>query len=232
MGKVQQLEEYLQKHLRHVHYVTPTSPDYAQLREALIIDSPAVPIAITRPKDTDDIAALVQYAVSSDIEITVRTGGHDLWGRCFAQDALAIDMREIKFVHVADDRCSAKIGGGTLTGDLVSTLAQHKLATATGNISSVDYVGWATLGGYGPFLPNYGLGVDQIIGAKLVNHEGKVVQVNSEMLRAIRGGGGTLGVIVELSIKGYSLDKVTLRYDILVTKHADVQSVSWRFYHI
>jgi FAD/FMN-containing dehydrogenase len=161
MDKVQQLEENLRKHLPHVHYVTLTSPDYAELREAFTIDNPAVPIAIARPKSAEDVAALIQYAVNSNIEISVRTGGHDLWGRCFAHDSLAIDMRDIAFVHVADDRCSAKIGGGTLTGGLVATLAHHKLATATGNISSVGYLGWATHGGYGPFLANFGLGVDQ-----------------------------------------------------------------------
>ena len=214
MDKGQQLVEHLTKHLPHVHYVTPTSPDYAELREAFIIDNPVVPIAIARSKSAEDVAALVQYAVTSDIEISVRTGGHDLWGRCFAHEALAIDMRDIAFVHVADDRCSAKIGGGTLTGELVATLTQHKLATATGNISSVGYVGWATHGGYGPFLANFGLGVDQIVGAKLVNHEGEIVQANTEVLRAIRGGGGTIGVIVELTVKVYQLEKVKLLYQI------------------
>jgi FAD/FMN-containing dehydrogenase len=64
------------------------------------------------------------------------------------------------------------------------------------------------LTGYGPFVGNYGLGVDQILGAKVVNCEGKLVEGDERMLQAIRGGGGTLGVIVEMTIKVYPLDKV------------------------
>lgn len=208
MAKIQQLEEHLRNHLPHLRYATPTSISYAELREAFIIDNTAVPLAIVRPKTADDVAALIQYAVSAGIEVTVRTGGHDLYGRCFAQDALALDMRDIAFVHVTDDRSSVTLGGGILMGDLAMGLAAHKLATAMGSVSSVGYVGWSTHGGYGPFTSNFGLGADQILAAKVVNYEGKIVEAGPEMLHAIRGGGGTLGVIVELTVKAYSLDKV------------------------
>ena len=208
MAKTQQLEEHLRNYLPDLHYATPTSSNYAELRETFIIDNTAVPLAIVRPKTADDVASLIQHAVSVGIEITVRTGGHDLYGRCFAQDALTLDMRVMSFVHVADDRSSATLGGGILAGDLATVLAAHKLATAMGSVSSVGYVGWATHGGYGAFTSNYGLGTEQILAAKVVNHEGKIVEANAEMLRAIRGGGGTLGVIVELTVRVYDLDKV------------------------
>jgi FAD/FMN-containing dehydrogenase len=52
------------------------------------------------------------------------------------------------------------------------------------------------------------MGVDQILGAKVVNCEGKLVEGDERMLQAIRGGGGTLGVIAEMTIKIYPLDKV------------------------
>jgi FAD/FMN-containing dehydrogenase len=52
------------------------------------------------------------------------------------------------------------------------------------------------------------MGVDQILGAKVVNCEGRLVEGDGKILQAIRGGGGTLGVIVEMTIKVYPLDKV------------------------
>ena len=57
-------------------------------------------------------------------------------------------------------------------------------------------------------MGNFGLGVDQILGAKVVTHEGKIVEADERMLQVIRGGGGTLGVIVAMTIKVYPLDKV------------------------
>ena len=208
MSKLQKFETFLQNQHPQIRYVTPPDPGYAELRQAFILDNPAVPLAIVRPQSAEDVASLVTFAVATGIDITVRTGGHDLYGRCFAQDALAIDMRDISYVRVDDTNSYAAIGGGTLAGELAEGLTEHNLVTPLGFVSSVGYVGWATHGGYGQFVGNYGMGVDQIIGATMVNHEGKVVTANSEMLHAIRGGGGTLGVIVEVKIKVYPLEKV------------------------
>lgn len=52
------------------------------------------------------------------------------------------------------------------------------------------------------------MGVDQILGAKIVNWKGRIVEADERMLQAIRGGGGTLGVIVAMTIKVYPLEKV------------------------
>lgn len=52
------------------------------------------------------------------------------------------------------------------------------------------------------------MGVDQIIEATIINCEGKIVKADESMLQAIRGGGGTLGVIGEMTVKVYALDKV------------------------
>ncbi|KAJ3544214.1 hypothetical protein NM208_g3175 [Fusarium decemcellulare] len=53
----------------------------------------------------------------------------------------------------------------------------------------------------------YGSGVDQILGAKIVNVQGQTQTADEELLVGIRGGGGSLGIITELTIKVYSLDK-------------------------
>lgn len=81
---------------------------------------------------------------------------------------------------------------------------------SSGTVASVGYTGWATLGGYGPLTFHYGLGVDQIIGARIVNARGEVENANEELLVGIRGGGGSLGVIVELTIKVYPVNEVRL----------------------
>lgn len=73
----------------------------------------------------------------------------------------------------------------------------------------MGYVGWATLGGYGLFAPLYGLGVDQIVGAKLVTATGEVIDCTEEVLKGVRGGGCTLGVIVEVTVKVYALKQVS-----------------------
>jgi len=66
-------------------------------------------------------------------------------------------------------------------------------------------------GGYGQWGPNYGLGLDGIIGAKVVNQNGDIIEADEELLKGIRGAGGFAGVIVELTIKVYPLRTVSAK---------------------
>ena len=145
MSRVQKLQAFLEEH--HIRCVTPDSPDYGELRRQYISDTPAVPLGIARPKRAEDVARIVSYVVSESIDITVRSGGHEVHGRCFAQGALAIDMRDIAFVEIDADGTFATIGGGILSSSLATELTQKKLATAYGSIGSVGHVGWSTHGG-------------------------------------------------------------------------------------
>ena len=53
--------------------------------------------------------------------------------------------------------------------DLLEMLHEHEVITPYGNTPSVGVTGWATFGGYGLLSSKYGLGVDQIVGAKIVD---------------------------------------------------------------
>ena len=93
----------------------------------------------------------------------------------------------------------------------------------SGTIGSVGYTGWATLGGYGPLTSHYGMGVDQILGAKVVNGSGEIQDADEEMLVGIRGGGGSLGIIVELTVKVYPVSTVR-RFPFLKASANDLDS--------
>lgn len=167
-------------------------------------------LSSVRPPTATDVAALVAFMSAHYIPFTIRSGGHDLFGRSMASGAVTIDLRDIAHIHVDHSSRSARIGGGIITGDLAAHLAKEDLATAYGTIPTAGYVGWAIHGGYGILSPRYGLGVDQILGAKTVNANGELVEADGPMLKGIRGGGGTLGVIVELTIRVYPFEKVCL----------------------
>lgn len=69
-------------------------------------------------------------------------------------------------------------------------------------------------GGHSIGSRNFGLGADQLITAKLVLANGKLVTIsaceNSDLFFAIRGGGGgTYGIVVEETVKAYPTIPVT-----------------------
>jgi len=55
---------------------------------------------------------------------------------------------------------------------------------------------------------SFGLGCDQILGARVVNGEGEVVDADEEMLWGLRGGGCNFGVVTSLDVRVYSLPRM------------------------
>ncbi|KAK9775548.1 putative FAD-binding PCMH-type domain-containing protein [Seiridium cardinale] len=204
------LRDYLQKQQRpDIKLYTPSDDQYEAVRECFVI-RPARPFAIARPQNAEDVQTLVKFCIENVVDMTVRGGGHDPAGRTQVHGALVIDMRDINYVRVDEDRTTARVGGGVLVGKVMKELGVYELVTPCGMISTVGYTGWATLGGYGPLSSLYGIGVDQIVHAKLVNAQGEIVDADGELLRGIRGGGGIFGPIVELTIKVYLLKEILL----------------------
>jgi FAD/FMN-containing dehydrogenase len=192
-----------------IKYIPPSSPDYPSMREQWNIGRSDTPLAIVQPQSAADVSAVVKYAKSQNIDFTIRTGGHNIDGKAIVEGALAIDMRAIASVNIATDRQSATIGGGTLMQDVATKLRHEGLVTPIGRVPSVGYVGWAVYGGYGPFSAHWGLGVDQIIGATIINGDGKVMKADGKLLKGIRGAGGLFGAILDVTVKIYSLENVS-----------------------
>jgi FAD/FMN-containing dehydrogenase len=116
-------------------------------------------------------------------------------------------MRELDTQTLAEDRQSVRIGGGVTSQNFVGFLDEHGLCTANGTAGNVGWTGWAVWGGYGPFNDYVGLGVDNILSARLVLADGSLVEAGpgSELLWGVRGAGGSLGVIVDVTVKVYPM---------------------------
>ncbi|KAF5371134.1 hypothetical protein D9758_004133 [Tetrapyrgos nigripes] len=203
----------LQDSLPSLAIITSSSDVFTAAKSGFQVDLPPdhVPLAVVRPKATGEVSTIVRFATSSTprVPITVRSGSHDFWGRSSAKGALVIDMRQINSVTVASDRKSATVGGGILAADLLTQLEPHNLLATTGVCPSVGFCGWSLLGGYGPLAGSYGLGVDQILDATIVDPNGKIIdKCDSETLWGLRGGGANFGVVTALNIKVHPGPKV------------------------
>ncbi|KAI2464933.1 FAD-binding domain-containing protein [Annulohypoxylon bovei var. microspora] len=221
------LEQHLTKNHPGIKLITPLSSNFEDVRACFVKRDDDVPIAIARPQTAADVQALVKHCVENDVDFVVRSGGHDCAGRSQVRGALTIDLRDINYVRVSEDEKTASVGGGIIFRDLAKELDARGLITPVGTVASVGYVGWATLGGYGPFSTSHGLGVDQIVGAKVVNAKGELVDAGDELLKGIRGGGGIFGIITELTIKVYPLKEMLV--SLLIFDSSDLKT-AWTIY--
>jgi hypothetical protein len=140
------LESFL-KSYPGITYVPPTSPNFSSLQSTYMLDYQKVPLAVVRPKTAEDVAALVSYCTVNSIEFVIRSGGSNIFGVTSVQDALMIDMRDIRYIEVDESKTSAKFGGGVINSDIAEALSKQGLATAIGSVPFVGYVGWSTYGG-------------------------------------------------------------------------------------
>ncbi|CEL10919.1 hypothetical protein ASPCAL14026 [Aspergillus calidoustus] len=197
--------------------LTPSSPTFDQVR-AIYAHPEIAPLAIIRPQSIEDVSTTLSSLSANRIPFTVRSGGHDMHGRSMRNDAVALDMRLLNSVRIhsipeegkeAEKTSStAMVGGGILTGDLISALQEQGFVTPVPSLPAVGYVGWAMYGGYGAYSARFGLGVDQIAGARVVDARGVVVEADHELLTGIRGAGGAFGVVVELTVRIYRVDRI------------------------
>ncbi|KAK5988362.1 FAD-linked oxidoreductase aurO [Cladobotryum mycophilum] len=187
---------------------TRSSPSFESLRAVYNTLITAQPLVICRPQTVAQVQSIVKAVKGLGVPLAVRCGGHDVWGRGCIADSVTIDMRELDAQVLADDKQTVTIGGGITSGNFVGFLGTHGLGTAQGTVNTVGWVGWVLWGGYGPLNDIFGMGVDNVLGAKVITADGELVDADEELLWGIRGAGGNLGVVVELKVKVHRLDRI------------------------
>jgi hypothetical protein len=70
------------------------------------------PALIVRCQTAADVATAVDFGRAEGLDITVRGGGHNVAGRAVADDALMIDLAEMKGIRVDPDAQTVAAEGG------------------------------------------------------------------------------------------------------------------------
>ena len=186
-------------------------PAYEEARHvynAMIDKRPAL---IVRAADVADVIAVVNFARESGAPFAVRSGMHNPAGFSVVDDGIVLDLSLMKGIRVDPNERLATAQGGCTWGDVDHATHAFGLAT-TGGVISTTGMGLALGGGIGYLTRQYGLSVDNILSADVVLADGSFVtaneQENSDLLWAIRGGGGNFGVVTSLTFRLHPVDTV------------------------
>jgi FAD/FMN-containing dehydrogenase len=172
---------------------------------ALVDRRPAV---IARCLGAEDIAAAFGFAEANGLEVAVRGGGHNPAGHCVLDDGLVIDLSQMRTVEVDADARIARAEGGSTWLDFDTATQAFGLVTPGGIVGSTGVCGLTLGGGIGHLTAQHGLTCDNLVGAELVTPDGSMVRADSELLWALRGGGGNFGVATRLEFRLHTLDGV------------------------
>ncbi|KAH0528247.1 hypothetical protein TsFJ059_003135 [Trichoderma semiorbis] len=194
-----------------LHIYTASTADYEALNRVNDRSVTTLPVATVRPTNEKEVSTTVRYIAQNGLTLAIRNSGVDQGGRnlAFGPKDVSLDVRSMDKIVLSADKREATIEGGVIGGKLLKFLDDHGLTTPTAFSSKVGYVGWACGGGYSSLNGIMGLGVDNILGGRVVLADGRIMDTDEagcdpDLLWALRGGGaGLVGVVTSLRVRVY-----------------------------
>ncbi|KAM3081000.1 hypothetical protein ACMFMG_004959 [Clarireedia jacksonii] len=192
-------------------------------------DSPVFAVNVTT---SADIIAGVNFARERNLRLVVKMTGHDILGRSTGYGSLELWLRYLRggvyfeqtYIPTISYNQSTtalwtgsaiEVNGGYSWSDVYSVATENRIIVVGGGCPDVGAIGgYMQGGGHSPASRDFGLGADQLLEAQVVLTNGEKVLAspneNSDLFRALRGGGGgTYGIVTSAKIKAYPDSRYT-----------------------
>ena len=184
--------------------LTPGDDGYDVARAVYNANIDRYPALIVKCADAVDVIAGIRFGREHDLEIAVRSGGHNVAGLGTVEGGIVLDLSAMNNVRIDPTRKVAHVGGGATWADVDHAAWGFGLATPGGIISSTGVGGLGLGGGFGHLTRRFGLVIDNILAADVVTVDGRQVRASAEehpdLFWAIRGGGGNFGVVTSFDL--------------------------------
>ncbi|XP_030551557.1 berberine bridge enzyme-like 19 [Rhodamnia argentea] len=197
------------------------------------------PLVIVTPTRESHVQAAVLCSKDLGVHLKLRSGGHDYEGISYVSedDFFILDMFNLRSIDVDIQGETAWVQAGATLGELYYRISEKSNVHGfpAGVCGTVGVGGHLSGGGYGNMLRKYGLSVDNIIDARIVDAEGRILDrkaMGEDLFWAINGGGGaSFGVILAYQIKLVPVpEKVTVfRVEKTLDQNATDLVYKWQF---
>lgn len=164
------------------------------------------PCAVVRPRSADAVAAAVRWATARGRQVAVRSGGHGLSFAGLRDGAVALDLRHLDEVAVADDGMTASFGPGATALGVAAALGERGRAFPTGHAGDVGLGGFLLAGGNGWNQGWWGSAAESVEAVEVVWADGARARLDRdhdpEAFAVVRGAGsGFPGVVTRFHVR-------------------------------
>jgi FAD/FMN-containing dehydrogenase len=190
--------------------VTPKHADYDAIRlTALANHDTMKPAAVIRVASAADVAAVLNFAQATDLQVSIRSGGHSTVGYGTNHGGLVIDVRDLNGIDIDAKAMTVWAGTGLTSGEVTVAVEQHGLIVGFGDSATVGIGGLTLGGGMGYMVRKHGLTIDCLLAAEIVTAAGDILIADAtshpDLFWALRGGGGNFGVVTRLKFQAHPL---------------------------
>ncbi|MFS7996115.1 putative tetrahydroberberine oxidase [Helianthus anomalus] len=189
------------------------------------------PTLIVTVLDISHVQASIICAKKHNLLMKIRSGGHDYEGLSYVADHpfFILDLFNLRSINVSIEDETAWVQTGATLGELYYRISEKSSTHGfpAGVCPTVGVGGHFSGGGYGNMMRKFGLSVDNIIDAELVDVNGKLLNRESmgeDLFWAITGGGGaSFGVVISYKI---NLVRVPAKVTVFQVRRTSIQNVT------
>ena len=178
----------LQSYIRNQRFNTSSTPK---------------PLIIVTSSDESQVQAAIICSKNFGIQLRIQSGDHDYDGLSYISDVpfFILDMFNLRSISVNINDKTAWVQAGATLGELYYRIWEKSKVHGfpAGICPTLGVGGHFSGAGYGNMLRRYGLFVDHVVDAQIVNVNGSILDRKSmgeDLFWAIRGG-------VELALESY-----------------------------
>jgi hypothetical protein len=176
-------------------------------RQAWNLAAAQRPPVVAFPESTNDVVELLAFARGHGLRVAPQGTGHGAAPLGAIEDALLLKPSRMREIEIDAGRRRARVGAGVTWGEVQRAAAVHGLAGLAGYSPAVGVVGYTLGGGLGWLARLHGLACNSVLAADVVTADGRLLHVDGEhdpdLFWALRGGGGSLGVVTALELALY-----------------------------
>ncbi|CAN1226529.1 Berberine bridge enzyme-like 17 [Linum grandiflorum] len=214
----------LNAYIRNQRFTRPTTPK---------------PVAIVTPTDESHVIATVLCTKRAGLRIIIRSGGHDYEGLSSWSPSpfVILDMHNLRSIDIDLASETAWVESGATLGELYYAIAKKSktLAFSGGVWPSVGVGGHFVGGGYGNLMRKYGIAVDNVLDARVVDANGNILNRSTmgDLFWAIRGGGGgSFGVILSWKIKLVKVPEIVTTFNVKRKLEEGATDIFYKWQHV
>jgi FAD/FMN-containing dehydrogenase len=190
----------------------PGDPGYDAARMPWNVAVRQAPAAVALPRNASDVSDVVRAAAAAGLRVAPQSTGHNA-GPLAARgldDVVIVRTTRMDAVTVDAARGICRVEGGALWLPAVEAAAGAGQAVLHGSSPDVGIAGYSLGGGIGWYARKLGLATNSLTAVELVIGDGTLVRAdadsNPELFWALRGGGGSFGVVTALEFRMYPIE--------------------------
>ncbi|CAL5184196.1 unnamed protein product [Lathyrus oleraceus] len=198
------------------------------------------PFLIITALHVSHIQSSIICAKKHNLQMKIRSGGHDYEGVSYVAEVpfFILDMFNLRSIDVDIENETAWIQTGATLGEVYYRITKKSEIHGfpAGVCPTVGVGGHLSGGGYGNMMRKFGLSVDNIIDAEIIDVNGKLLDrklMGEDLFWAIRGGGGaSFGVVLSYKIKLVKIPKIVTVFQIRKTLDENANDIVYNWQHV